>query len=101
MFLLTDRKASPQELSDELLITRVARGDTSALETLYDRHAALLLGMCLKLSQDRTTAEQVLQEIFWQVWQRAATYQTQQGSFTGWLFRIARELAGPVRKKTE
>ena len=98
--MFTDRKASPKELSDEMLIARVSRGDTSALETLYDRHAALLLGVCLKLTQDRTTAEQVLQEIFWQVWQRASTYQIQQGSFMGWLFRIARELAGPVRKKT-
>jgi RNA polymerase sigma-70 factor (ECF subfamily) len=38
-------------------------------------------------------AEDVLQETFWRVWQSAATYQPQRGSFAGWMFRIARNLA--------
>lgn len=97
----TEDKEPIRHLSDEILIAWVARGDQAALETLYDRHAAIVLGVCLKIISDRTTAEDVLQEIFWQVWQRAATYQTQQGYFTSWLFRIARELAREITKKTE
>ena len=95
----TNRKASPKELSDEILIARVARGDASALETLYDRHAAMVLGLCLKIMGDHRGAEQVLQETFWQVWQSALTYPTERGPFTGWLFSLARQLAqGAVRK---
>ena len=79
--------------SDEILAAQVAKGDVSALETLYDRHAALILGMTLKITGDRALAEEVLQETFWQVWQSASTYPSQGGSFTSWLFRIARDLA--------
>jgi RNA polymerase sigma-70 factor, ECF subfamily len=99
--LHTPHRVSPGSLSDEVLIAKVAQGDKDALETLYDRHAALVLGVCLRLIEDRPTAEHVLQEIFWQVWQRSATYQPQNGPFKGWLFRITRELTREVIRKTE
>jgi len=78
---------------DEILRARVSQGDLTALETLYDRYAATVLGISLKIIGERATAEDVLQETFWRVWQSAVTYQSQRGSFTGWLFRIARNLA--------
>ena len=80
-------------LSDEILATRVASGNTAALETLYDRHAPTVLAIALKIIGDRATAEDVLQETFWRVWTRADTYQAQRGTFTGWLFRIVRNIA--------
>ena len=80
-------------LSDEILIARVASGDASALEILYDRHAAAVLGVTFRTIGDRLAAEDVLQETFWRVWQSAVTYQAQRGSFRSWLFRIARNLA--------
>jgi RNA polymerase sigma-70 factor (ECF subfamily) len=86
-------------LSDEILITRVARGEPAALETLYDRYAATILGICLKIIGDQTEAEGVLQETFWQIWQSATTYEAQRGSFEGWLFRIARTLAIDVHRQ--
>jgi len=82
-----------EQWSDEILEARVAQGDVRALETLYDRHAAMILGIALKVTSDKTLAEEVLQETFWRVWQRAGTYQPEQGAFTSWLFRIARRLA--------
>jgi len=88
-------------LSDETLIARVARRDARALEALYDRHAALILGVCLKTIRDRTVAEQILQETFWQVWQGAVAYQPQKGSFTSWLFRIVWDLTREVRLNIE
>jgi RNA polymerase sigma-70 factor (ECF subfamily) len=92
--LLPSRKDSASEpLSDEVLTARVARGDSAALEALYDRHSAVVLGILLKVIGDRAAAEDVLQETFWRVWRGAATYEAQRGSFTGWLFRIARNLA--------
>jgi RNA polymerase sigma-70 factor, ECF subfamily len=81
------------QLNDEILAARVAQGDRNALETLYDHHAAAVLGISLKIIGDRAAAEDVLQETFWRVWQSAVTYQSQRGSFTSWLFRIARNLA--------
>lgn len=80
-------------LSDEILAAQVASGDRAALETLYEHHAATVLGISLKIIGDRAAAEDVLQETFWRVWQSAVTYQSQRGPFTGWLFRIARNLA--------
>ena len=81
------------DASDEALATRVARGDSAALEVLYDRYASRVLGISLKIVGDQALAEDILQETFWRVWQSAGTYQSQLGAFTGWLFRIARNLA--------
>ena len=78
---------------DETLMTQVARGDSAALEVLYDRYASRVLGVTVKIIGDQAQAEDILQETFWRVWQSASTYQSQLGSFTGWLFRIARNLA--------
>jgi len=82
-----------EQLSDEVLAAQVARGEGQALEALYDRYAATVLGISLKIMGDQAAAEDVLQETFWRVWRSAASYQSQRGSFTGWLFRIARNLA--------
>jgi len=82
-----------ERMSDELLATKIARGNSAALEVLYDRYASTVLGISLKVIGDRAAAEDVLQETFWRVWRSAASYQSQRGSFTGWLFRIARNLA--------
>ena len=78
---------------DETLVTQVARGNSAALEVLYDRYAPTVLGISLKVIGDQALAEDVLQETFWRVWQSAGTYQSQRGPFTGWLFRIARNLS--------
>ena len=82
-----------ERMSDELLATKIARGSSAALEVLYDRYASTVLGISLKVIGDRAAAEDVLQETFWRVWRSAASFQSQRGSFTGWLFRIARNLA--------
>jgi RNA polymerase sigma-70 factor (ECF subfamily) len=78
---------------DETLASQVARGNSAALEALYDRYASRVLGISMKILGDQALAEDILQETFWRVWQSAAMYQSQLGSFTGWLFRIARNLS--------
>jgi RNA polymerase sigma-70 factor, ECF subfamily len=89
----TNNKGTPEELSDELLIARVAEGDIAALETLYDRHAAVILGIAIRIIGDRAAAEEVLKETFWQVWQNKGNYQIKHESLRGWLFKIARDRA--------
>lgn len=90
---LSSRVIAAEQLSDEVLAARAARGESRALEILYDRYASTVLGISLRIMGDRAAAEDVLQETFWRVWRNAASYQSQRGSFTSWLFRIARNLA--------
>ena len=93
-------ETGPERLSDEILAARVAQGDSTALEALYNRHASTVLGVLLKVIGDRAMAEDVLQETFWRVWKSASAYETERGSFTGWLFRIARNLAIDAHRRT-
>ena len=88
-----------EKLSDDLLVAQVAQGNSAALEILYDRYAPIVLGIALKVNPDRAMAEDVLQETFWRVWRSASTYQPKLGSFTTWLFRIARNLVVDLYRK--
>ena len=88
-----DNESTLLQASDETLVMQVVRGNSSALEVLYDRYASVVLGIALKILGDQPQAEDILQETFWRVWKNAATYQPQLGSFTSWLFRIARNLS--------
>ena len=81
------------QFTDETLAARIAEGDSSALETLYEKYAPLVLGITLKVTGDRTLAESLLQETFWQVWKSVSTYRPQCGSFSSWLFRMERQIA--------
>jgi RNA polymerase sigma-70 factor (ECF subfamily) len=92
-----------KEWSDEQLIAQVARGDTAAYEMLYDRYCSLVMGLALKITGDRSLAEEVVQETFWRVWRKADLFQTQRGAFTSWFFGITRNLSIDVlrRQKTQ
>ncbi|MBV9791399.1 MAG: sigma-70 family RNA polymerase sigma factor [Chloroflexi bacterium] len=79
----------PEEAtSDQQLIERVARQDRQAFEQLYDRYAAAVFGLALRTLGDRQIAEEAVQEIFWRVWQRAASFDRSR-TFAPWLFGIA------------
>lgn len=99
--LLSARNSTTVEkLSDEALAAQVVQGDSAALETLYDRHASTVLGILVKVIGDHAAAEDALQETFWRVWKSASTFVSERGSFTSWLFRIARNLAIDVHRRT-
>ena len=89
----TDHSAAVEQLTDEELAAQIDRGESRALEVLYDRYAALVLGISVKTVGDRGVAEDVLQETFWRVWKHAASYRPERGTFRAWLFTIARNLA--------
>lgn len=74
--------------SDQQLIERVARQDRRAFEMLYDRYAPAVFGLALKTLGDRQIAEEAVQEVFWRVWQRAASFDLNR-TFAPWLFGIA------------
>src|SRR4249919_1669079 len=87
-------QSSPEETrADVELIDRVVARDASAIGDLYDRHSRLLFGLILRIIRDRSEAEEILQEVFVQVWTRAETYNVSLGPPAAWLVRIARNRA--------
>ena len=74
-------------------MAQVVAGDSAALETLYDRYAPTVQGVVLRIVPDRTVAEEIVQETFWRVWDKAAGFDANRGKFSTWLFSIARRLA--------
>lgn len=70
----------------------VARGDSRALAQLYDRYGRLVYGLALKILANAEHAEDVVQETFWRVWSRSATFQSGSSGFPPWLFGITRNL---------
>lgn len=78
---------------DALLMRGVAEGDRKAFLTLYDRHAARVYGLALRVVGDPMTAEDVTQNAFLRLWTRAETYNPDRGRLSSWLLTITRHLA--------
>lgn len=70
---------------DETLLRRMAAGETEALSLLYTRYAAKLLGIGVRVLGDRAEAEDVLHDVFVEVWKRAADFDAARGSARAWL----------------
>ncbi len=68
----------------------VARGSQDALRDVYSRTAAKLFGLCLRILGDRGEAEDALQEVYLNVWRRAASFDPSRASPITWLATIAR-----------
>ncbi|MEH6789092.1 sigma-70 family RNA polymerase sigma factor [Parasphingorhabdus sp.] len=71
-------------------MARVAHGDKPALAELYDRTSTKLFGVCLRICRHRSTAEDVLQEVYIKVWHRADQFRAGDNSPISWLSAIAR-----------
>ena len=76
--------------SDVELLLAIARRDESALGCLYDRYRLILFGLLLRILSSREEAEDVLQEVFLQVWRRAGDFDEQRGRPFTWLVTLAR-----------
>lgn len=75
---------------DVALVREVAAGSHDALAELYDRHADAVFASASRLTSDRGLAEEVVQETFLALWNRAETFDPQAGSLNAWLHTIAR-----------
>jgi RNA polymerase sigma-70 factor (ECF subfamily) len=80
------------EDDDLRLIAEIAAGDSNALEQLYDRYGAVVYRVALRMLKNRELAEDVVQEVFWRVWRRSASFANERGRVTQWLFGIAHNL---------
>jgi RNA polymerase sigma-70 factor (ECF subfamily) len=74
-------------------LAAVAEGDRAALAAVYRRSSAKLFGVCLRILGERSEAEDVLQEVYLPVWQRAAAFDPARASPMTWLITIARNRA--------
>src|SRR5688572_33199221 len=84
-------KREPSVPSDDLRLVRaVAAGSQEALATLYDRHADAVYAAASRLTSDRQVAEEVVQETFLALWNRAELFDPATGSLAAWLYTIAR-----------
>lgn len=82
---------SRSERDDEpVLVRAVADGSTDALAVLYDRHAASLFAIAMRATDDRQVAEEVVQDTFLALWNRAEQFDSATGSLGTWLRAIAR-----------
>jgi len=75
------------------LINCVAQGDQYALDLLYERSNRLLFGLVLRIVGDISTAEEVLLDVYMQVWRQAGRYEARRGKPLAWLVTMARSRA--------
>lgn len=85
--------AEPAQTSDSELLHAVARNEEGALTVLYDRYRLILFGLLVRILNSREEAEDVLQEVFLQVWRRAADFDEARGRPFTWLVTLTRSRA--------
>jgi RNA polymerase sigma-70 factor (ECF subfamily) len=75
------------------LIQRIANQDRDAFSQLYDRFSTLVFTLAMRMLKVRSDAEDILQEVFVQVWRQAQGYSAERGSPEAWIINIARSRA--------
>jgi len=85
---MLDREAA-DEFQTELL-RRIATQDRQALAELYDQLGAVLFSTAVRILGDAQEAEEVMQDVFVQIWEKAATFDAALGTPMNWVLRIAR-----------
>src|SRR6516164_8995744 len=92
------KAAAPEASSDEALIRRIADGDQPAMRTLFARHRVALYRWLLRLVGDEALAEDLLSDVFLDVWRQAAKFEAR-SSVSTWLLAIARYKALSARRR--
>lgn len=93
--------AAMQTTSDEALIARIAAGDKLAMQVLFARHHVRVYRFVLRLVRDQTLAEDLISEVFLDVWRQAGRFEARSTAST-WLLAIARYKAlSALRRRTD
>ena len=94
----SQREVPPEATLPERLIHK----DVKAFEQLYDLHSRTVYSLVRRIIQQSSTAEEVVQEVFLQLWRNAAQYDSEKGPFVPWLLTLARNRAlDHLRLKSE
>jgi RNA polymerase sigma factor (sigma-70 family) len=89
----------PSTLDDDTLIRLIVEDRAEALSELYDRYGRLVFAVALNSVGDYATAEEITQDVFVRVWQKAEQYRVDQGKVSTWLSSIARYRAIDVWRR--
>lgn len=82
-------ETNQNQLTDEHLLSLVVSRDIDAYELLYDRHSTTIYSLILRIVREPGVAEDLLQDVFWQIWRDAAQFDGT-GAARAWMFRIGR-----------
>src|SRR5258706_15995118 len=93
-----EHAAAREIASDEVLIRRIAGGDQLAMQTLFVRHRVALYRWLLRLVGDEALAEDLLSDVFLDVWRQAAKFEAR-SSVSTWLLAIARYKTLSARRR--
>jgi RNA polymerase sigma-70 factor (ECF subfamily) len=80
-----DGDAGVEPDPDVEVVRAIAAGDRTALADLYDRHSGMLLGLALRIVRDRREAEDLLHDVFLEIWKSAKSYDPDRGRVRTWL----------------
>jgi RNA polymerase sigma-70 factor (ECF subfamily) len=83
----------PRDSQEVELMSRIAAGDGEAFALAFERHAPVMLGLLYRILGQRGEAEEVLQEVFLQVWTQADRYDAARSTPRGWMLMLARSRA--------
>jgi RNA polymerase sigma-70 factor (ECF subfamily) len=90
----------PSTGDDASLLARVQAGDERAMASLYDRYSRVVYSVALRVLRDPAASEDVLQEVFMQIWRNPSSFIAARGSLGGWLSIIARNRSiDTIRRK--
>jgi RNA polymerase sigma-70 factor (ECF subfamily) len=84
---------TPASLQEPELMRRVAQQDKDAFSGLYDRYSQLAFNLAWRVLNERQEAEDVVQEVFLQVWREAASFDMKRGNLSTWIATITRSRA--------
>ena len=88
--------------ADAALVHRLLQKDVKAFEQIYDRYCRLVYSLVLRIVQQAGPAEEVVQDVFLQLWRNSAQYDAGHGPFVPWLLTLARNRAlDTLRLKSE
>ncbi|MDN6302006.1 MAG: ECF RNA polymerase sigma factor SigK [Brachybacterium sp.] len=94
-------RQEPQDPTTTELLGRIALGDEDAFSRLYDGTAPLLFGLIRRVVRDVAMSEEVLQEVFVEVWRQATRFDAHRGTARGWLCTIAHRRAVDTVRSSE
>src|SRR4029077_15017459 len=90
---------APNQKDDAALIARMRAGDQNAMADLYDRYAGVVYGVALRVLASTAAAEDVVQEVFLQLWRNPQAFDADRGRLAPWLAVIARNRAIDLLRK--
>ena len=89
----------PSTQDDASLLAQVQRGDEQAMAALFDRYSKIVYSVALRVLRDPAAAEDVLQEIFMQIWRNPTSFIATRGSLGGWLAVVSRNRSRDARRR--